>query len=58
MFLSIKRIDFKASELYYHAFELKKICWLKVQDRVTYKWWMLTLKSYSNISLSYLCETD
>ena len=35
---------------------LKSLHWLKIQDRITYKIWMLTYKSYYNIAPTYLCE--
>ena len=35
---------------------LKKLHWLKIQDRIIYKMLMLTYKSYYNIAPSYLCE--
>ena len=35
---------------------LKKIHWLKIQDRIIYTILRLTYKSYYNIALSYLCE--
>ena len=35
---------------------LKKIHWLKIQDRIIYTIFMLTYKSYDNISSPYLRE--
>ena len=35
---------------------LKKIHWLKIQDIIKYKIFMLTYKSYYNIAPSYFCE--
>ena len=35
---------------------LKRLHWLKFQDRITYKILMLTYKSYYNIAPTYLCE--
>ena len=35
---------------------LKRLHWLKIQDRITNKILMLTYKSYYNIALTYLCE--
>ena len=35
---------------------LKSLHWLKIQDRITYKIFMLTYKSYHNIAPTYLCE--
>ena len=35
---------------------LKKIHWLKIQDRIIYKMLMITYKSYYNMAPPYLCE--
>ena len=35
---------------------LKKLHWLKLQDRIIYKMLMLTYKSYYNMAPAYLCE--
>ena len=35
---------------------LKKLHWLKIQDRIIYKILMLTYKSYNNMAPPYLCE--
>ena len=35
---------------------LKRLHWLKIQDRITYKISILTYKSYYNIAPTYLCE--
>ena len=35
---------------------LKRLHWLKIQDRITYKILMLTYKLYYNIAPTYLCE--
>ena len=35
---------------------LKRLHWLKIQDRIIYKIVMLTYKSYNNIAPTYLCE--
>ena len=35
---------------------LKKIHWLKIQDRIIYKMFMLTYNSYYNMAPPYLCE--
>ena len=35
---------------------LKKLYWLKTQDRIIYKMLMLTYKSYQNMAPPYLCE--
>ena len=35
---------------------LKKLHWLKIQDRITYKLLMLTYKSYYDMAPPYLCE--
>ena len=35
---------------------LKKLHWLKIQDRIIYKMLMLTYKSYYNMAPPYLCE--
>ena len=39
-----------------HITPVKKIHWLKIQDRIRYTILMLTYKSYYNIGPSYLCE--
>ena len=37
---------------------LKKLHWLKFQDRIIYKMLMLTYKSYYNMAPPYLCELN
>ena len=50
------RILIKSSRREHITTVLKKLHWLKIQDRIIYKILMLTYKSYYNMAPPYLCE--
>ena len=67
MFQKVKLIDYKDFRINVRVSwqnrhvgnilpQLKKIYWLKIQDRIIYKMLMLTYKSYYNMAPPYLCE--
>ena len=61
MLKKVKLIDYKDFRINVPRREhiapvLKKLHWLKIQDRIIYKMLMLTYKSYYNMAPPYLCE--